>query len=137
MAPVASGWSHANAVGLSAADEIDRIGIISSLGAAGVRALTGLFDAGVNPREAVILLDGTHDWLSPALQTPLRVVVRAKADRDCGSVAAASVISKVHRDTLMIDADTEFPGYGWASNKGYGAATHLEAIGRLGPTRLH
>lgn len=137
MAPLASAWSRASAVGLTEADEIDRTGIIPSLGAAAVRALTRLFGAGVDPREAVILLDGTHDWLSPALRSPLRVVVRAKADRDCGSVAAASVISKVHRDTLMIEAHETYPDYGWASNKGYGAAVHLDAIERLGPTPLH
>lgn len=137
MAPLASTWARASAVGLADAGEIDGTGIVASLGAAAVRALTRLFEAGVNPRDAVILLDGTHDWLSPALRTPLRVVARAKADRDCGSVAAASVIAKVHRDTLMIDAHDEYPDYGWASNKGYGAAVHLAAIERLGPTPLH
>lgn len=137
MAPVASEWACASAVGLAEADEIDRAGIISGLGAAGLRALTRLFDSGIDPREAIILLDGAHDWLSRALRTPLRVVLRTKADRDCGSVAAASVIAKVHRDTLMIDADSDYPDYGWASNKGYGAAAHLEAIERLGPTPLH
>ncbi|HRN29642.1 MAG TPA: ribonuclease HII [Terrimesophilobacter sp.] len=137
MAPAAAQWSHSTAVGLTGADEIDRTGIIAALGAAGVRALATLFESGVDPRDAVILLDGTHDWLSPVLRTPLRVVVRAKADRDCASVAAASVIAKVHRDTLMIAAHTEHPEYGWASNKGYGAAAHLDAIDRLGPAPLH
>ena len=61
---------------------------------------------------------------------------RIKADRDCASVAAASVIAKVHRDRLMIDADAVTPGYGWAGNKGYGSAEHFAAIAELGPTRL-
>lgn len=137
MAPTAAAWAHASAVGLTDADEIDRTGIITALGSAGIRALTTLFGLGVDPREAVILLDGTHDWLSPALRSPLRVVVRAKADRDCASVAAASVIAKVHRDSLMIAAHDDHPDYGWSSNKGYGAAAHLDAIDRFGPTPLH
>ena len=137
LAPVAAEWSVAHAVGLATAEEIDRVGIVRALGLAGSRALAALFHTGVDPRESAILLDGSHDWLNPALSAPLRVTVRPKADRDCGSVAAASVIAKVHRDELMIAADLEHPGYAWASNKGYGAAVHLDAIARLGPTPLH
>jgi ribonuclease HII len=88
-------------------------------------------------RESVILLDGSHDWLTPALSSPLAIRTRVKADQDCSSVAAASVVAKVHRDRLMIDADAATPGYGWTGNKGYGSAAHYEAIGRLGATDLH
>lgn len=137
LAPIAAEWGAASAVGLATAEEIDRVGIVRALGLAGSRALATLFHAGVDPREAVILLDGSHDWLNPALRSPLRVTVRPKADRDCGSVAAASVIAKVHRDELMIAADLEHPGYAWSSNKGYGAAVHLAAIAQLGPTPVH
>src|SRR5690606_30987626 len=114
LAPLAVAWAAASAVGLATADEIGRFGTIAALGPAGTRALATMFHAGVDPRAATIVLDGTHDWLAPALSAPLRIVTRAKADRDCGSVAAASVIAKVHRDSLMIDADGEYPGYGWA-----------------------
>lgn len=137
LAPLAAAWSAGSAVGLASAEEIDRVGIVTALGLAGSRALAQLFHAGIDPREATIVLDGSHDWLNPALGAPLRVTVRPKADRDCGSVAAASVIAKVHRDELMITADAEHPGYAWASNKGYGAAVHLQAIERLGATALH
>ncbi|MBX3095080.1 MAG: ribonuclease HII, partial [Cryobacterium sp.] len=137
LAPIAAEWSAGSAVGLATAEEIDRTGIIAALGLAGSRALAQLFHGGIDPRDAVIVLDGSHDWLNPALRSPLRVTIRPKADRDCGSVAAASVIAKVHRDELMIAADAEHPGYAWASNKGYGAAVHLRAIERLGPTPLH
>lgn len=137
LAPIAAEWSAGSAVGLATAEEIDRVGIIAALGLAGSRALAQLFHGGIDPREAMIVLDGSHDWLNPALSAPLRVAVRPKADRDCGSVAAASVIAKVHRDELMIAADAEHPGYAWASNKGYGAAVHLQAIERLGPTPWH
>jgi ribonuclease HII len=43
----------------------------------------------------------------------------------------------VHRDRLMVAADAQYPGYGWASNKGYGAAVHMAALKDLGPTPLH
>ena len=53
------------------------------------------------------------------------------------SIAAASVIAKVHRDRLMAELDSAFPGYGWKSNSGYGTKAHLEALRRLGPTPHH
>jgi ribonuclease HII len=137
LAPLAVAWAVHSAVGLASADEVDRLGIMAALGLAGKRALAALHDGGVGIPSSVILLDGHQDWLSPALSTPLRIQTRVKADRDCGSVAAASVIAKVHRDRLMIDADSATPGYGWSSNKGYGSTSHYEAIERLGPSALH
>lgn len=53
------------------------------------------------------------------------------------SVAAASIIAKVARDTVMIDHDPEWPAFGFAKHKGYGVATHLEALRQLGPCRIH
>lgn len=137
LAPLANGWALHSAVGLAAAAEVDEFGIVAALGLAGRRALVMLHEAGAHIAEGVVLLDGTHDWLSSALASPLRVVTRAKADRDCASVAAASVIAKVHRDRLMIDADARVPGYGWADNKGYGSAGHFAAIAELGATDFH
>jgi len=137
LAPLASAWAAHSAIGLASAQEIDELGIVACLGLAGKRALAELYAAGVDISASVVLLDGNDDWLNKALKTPLRVVTRVKADRDCGSVAAASVIAKVHRDRLMIEADAELPGYGWSGNKGYGSAAHMSAIGRLGPTELH
>lgn len=137
LAPLAAGWALFSAVGLASADEVDEFGIIAALGIAGKRALAELHWAGVAIQDSVILLDGSHDWLSPALVSPLKVTTRIKADRDCASVSAASVIAKVHRDRLMIDADERHPGYGWAGNKGYGSTAHMAAIAELGPTPLH
>jgi ribonuclease HII len=137
LAPLAAGWALFTAVGLATADEVDRVGIIAALGLAGKRALLSLHELGAAVRESVILLDGSHDWLTPALASPLNVRTRVKADQDCSSVAAASVVAKVHRDRLMIDADAATPGYGWTGNKGYGSAAHYEAIGRLGPSAMH
>ncbi|MCI4657312.1 ribonuclease HII [Cryobacterium zhongshanensis] len=137
LAPLAVAWVLHSAVGLASASEVDEIGIIAALGLAGKRALAELFAAGVDVRGSVVLLDGNDDYLNKALATPLSVMTRIRADQDCASVSAASVIAKVHRDRLMIAADAATPGYGWSGNKGYGSAEHMAAIGRLGPTGLH
>jgi ribonuclease HII len=137
LAPLSATWALFSAVGLASAREIDEIGISAALGIAGKRALAILHEAGASIRESVVLLDGHFDWLNPSLTSPVRVQTRVKADRDCASVAAASVVAKVHRDRLMIDADVATPGYGWAGNKGYGSAGHFAAIAELGATDFH
>jgi ribonuclease HII len=137
LAPLASSWVIHRAVGLAAAHEVDEIGIIAALGLAAKRALSALHADGASINESVVLLDGSHDWLSPALSNPLRVTTRVKADQDCASVAAASVVAKVHRDALMIEAHDVHPGYGWSGNKGYGSAGHFAAIAELGATDFH
>lgn len=135
LAPVAAKWAVASAVGLASADEIDTIGLTAALGLAGARAIAALdFDAF---DESVVLLDGHFDYLSRHLARPVRVQHRIKADRDCGSVAAASVLAKVHRDRLMIDAHTGAEMYDWRSNKGYASPVHMSAIDAHGPHGLH
>lgn len=137
LSPLAQRWSHFSAVGLASALEVDTIGIMAALALAGRRALVELHEAGVPIMESIVLLDGSHDWLTPGLTTPPPVRTRVKADRDCASVAAASVIAKVHRDRIMIEADAAIPGYGWAGNKGYGSTEHYAAIDSLGASELH
>jgi ribonuclease HII len=137
LAPLAAGWALFSAVGLASAEEVDTLGIMKCLGLAGKRALVQLHEAGAAITQSVVLLDGSFDWLTPVMTTPLRVRTRVKADRDCVSVAAASVVAKVHRDRLMIEADARYPGYGWSGNKGYGSADHYAAIDSLGASDLH
>ncbi|MET1042967.1 MAG: ribonuclease HII [Microbacteriaceae bacterium] len=137
LEPAARSWSLFSGVGLATPQEIDEIGITRALGLAGRRALEALVVAGVDLEVSVVLLDGSHDWLNPALTRRVRVQTQVKADRDCGSVAAASVIAKVHRDRLMIAAHEERPVYEWAGNKGYGSAGHLAAIAEFGSTDYH
>nr|RZI37051.1 Ribonuclease HII [Cryobacterium sp. SO1] len=137
LAPLAVAWVKHSAVGLASAHEVDEVGIIAALGLAGKRALAQLHADGVDIVGGVVLLDGNDDWLNKALATPLAVVTRIKADQDCASVSAASVIAKVHRDRLMIAADIATPGYGWTGNKGYGSAAHMSAIGELGASEHH
>lgn len=137
LAPLTVAWARHSAVGLADASEVDALGLTAALGLAGKRALAALHGEGASIRESIILLDGAFDWLNPALSTPLPVRLRVKADRDCASVAAASVVAKVHRDRIMIAADARTPGYDWTGNKGYGSAGHFAAIAELGATGMH
>ena len=60
-----------------------------------------------------------------------------KGDAKSVSIAAASIVAKVTRDHLMEEYDRVLPGYGFASNKGYGSAEHIAALKELGPTPIH
>ena len=60
-----------------------------------------------------------------------------KGDAKSVSIAAASIIAKVTRDRLMVEYESVLPGYGFASNKGYGSAMHIEALQKIGPTPIH
>lgn len=122
-------WCVASAVGAASAKEIDKHGIMTALQLAGNRALEML---SVTPD--VVILDGPHNWLLPRVT---RVIAEAKADQHCASVAAASILAKVTRDQLMVEMHEQFPQYGWASNKGYGAKTHKEAIAQSGASEMH
>ena len=60
-----------------------------------------------------------------------------KGDAKSISIAAASIVAKVTRDRLMVEYDKVYPEYGFASNKGYGSAAHIEALKKYGPTPIH
>jgi ribonuclease HII len=79
-----------------------------------------------------LLIDGLDriDW--PCPQQPV-----VQGDGTSFSIAAASVLAKVHRDRLLVEFDSQFPGYGLASHKGYCSPEHMAALARLGPTPLH
>ena len=135
--PLVQSWAAAVSVGEAGPDEIDAHGIIAALGLAARRALIMLQDAGIDVARSAVLLDGSHDWLTPALSSPPRILTRVKADRDCASVAGASVVAKQHRDALMIADHERWPAYEWNGNKGYGSAAHLAAVAAHGPSPLH
>jgi len=140
--PALKTWAKYHAIACVANDVVNDSGIVPSLGEAGAQAARDIIAAGVELALACVIVDGSHDWLSPALEVlpekvRPRVVTRVKADRDCVSVAAASVLAKVHRDSLMIQADEHYPGYAWARNKGYATSEHYQAIARLGQSPLH
>ena len=67
----------------------------------------------------------------------IRQVPIIKGDAKSVSIAAASIVAKVTRDRLMERYDEIYPQYGFASNKGYGAAVHIEALKKYGPTPIH
>jgi len=79
-----------------------------------------------------LLIDGIDmiDWPCPQQSV-------IQGDGTSFSIAAASVLAKVHRDALLVALDRQYPGYGLANHKGYGSREHLEALARLGPTPLH
>lgn len=135
-------WAVACSVGHAEPDEIDDVGIIAALRRAAVRALAAL-----PVRPDAVLLDGSHDWLTPPAQASLldeldpgplpTVTTRVKADLACTSVAAASVLAKVERDRIMQERHREHPDYGWSHNKGYASPDHLAALARCGPSAQH
>ena len=137
MAPRAAAWVRGWAVGEASAAEIDELGIMACLGLAGARAYAALTAAQEVALDAPLLLDGNYDWLSPSIQHRARVTTRIKADRDCASVAAASVIAKVHRDRGMRSAHDDLPLYGWDENKGYSSRGHFPALAEHGPSAMH
>jgi ribonuclease HII len=137
LQPKVARWARHSAVGLASNERIESIGIIAALGLAARRALDAIREQGVDLTGGVVLLDGSHDWLSPAIDGALPVTMRVKADRSCAAVAAASVLAKVHRDRLMIENDARHPGYLWTSNKGYASVEHYAGIDRVGPSPLH
>jgi ribonuclease HII len=145
--PLVRDWSVASAVGHASAQEIDALGIVAALRLAGTRAWLAVLAAGVAPD--VVLLDGSHNWLSPETQPSLfddgpaepgcdaPVHTLVKADMQCLSVAAASILAKVERDGMMRALHSEYPAYGWDVNKGYGTAVHKDALRAAGPTPYH
>jgi ribonuclease HII len=122
---------RADAVAWAVADEsaatVDARGIRPAVFAAMARALRGL-----SPRAERVLIDGRE--LPPGARISRAVV---GGDARSLAIAGASVLAKVHRDALMITADREWPGYGFAAHKGYGSPEHLDALLRLGPCPLH
>ena len=156
------GWVVAGAVADASAQEIDAVGIIRALRRAGERALAALPQA-----PSLVLLDGSHDWLTrkdvepelalfsdedlglrrrredphpehdDAVAPGPAVMTKVKADLTCATVAAASVLAKVHRDHVMMTLHDAYPHYGWLDNKGYAAAVHRHALVELGPSEWH
>jgi len=92
-------------------------------------------------REAISNLQVSPDiLLNDAVTIPevkIKQIPIIKGDAKSVSIAAASIIAKVTRDRLMVQYDSVFPEYGFASNKGYGAQIHIEALKKYGPTPIH
>ncbi|MBI1276085.1 ribonuclease HII [bacterium] len=112
------------------AGEIDRINILTASLLAMQQAWHGLMERGHECRESWV--DGN---CAPTIAARAHTLVKGDALRQ--DIAAASIIAKLWRDTLMARLDAEHPGYGWARNAGYGTALHMEGLARLGPSPYH
>jgi ribonuclease HII len=126
-------WLVAYAFGAAGPEEIDEVGMTEALRRSAVRALEALPE-----RPDAVILDGKHNFLGERVASagrPWPVRTEIKADLRSVSVAAASVLAKVHRDTLMAGLGHE--EYGLAANAGYPSPVHQEALKRLGPTPHH
>lgn len=106
---------------------IDRVNILQATLAAMKDAVLQLA-----PSPDMLLVDGIS-----TVPLPIRQRTIKQGDGASLSIAAASIIAKVTRDRLMTDLDSRFPGYGLAEHKGYGCASHMAAIARLGPCEIH
>ena len=118
------------------AKKIDQMGILQATFAAMVAAAKGLCDqfaAAQMPGPAHALVDG--NLLPPDM--PLSATALVKGDSRSLSIAAASIIAKKVRDQIMCDLDAAYPGYGWASNMGYGTKLHQVGLDRFGITPHH
>ena len=114
-------------VGFASVEEIASLNILHATGLAMRRAVEALAVA-----PAFALVDGNYRF---ALPCEVKTVVGG--DGKSKSIAAASILAKVARDRLMMEMDGLYPGYGFASHKGYGAPIHAEALLTLGPCEIH
>ena len=117
------------AVGIGYASEkrIDEINILNATYEAMREAIE---KCGVKPD--ILLNDAVTIPGVSAKQVPI-----IKGDAKSASIAAASIVAKVTRDRLMEEMDERYPGYGFASNKGYGSAEHIAALKNIGPCEIH
>ena len=113
-------------IGLSTQDRIDEINILQATYEAMRKAIASL---SVEP--SLLLNDAVT---IPAVGIPQVAIV--KGDARSISIGAASIVAKVYRDRMMEEYDKMYPGYGFASNKGYGSKEHIEALHRMGPLSL-
>ena len=114
-------------VGFASVDEIHELNILHATGLAMCRAIEAL---SVPPTFA--LVDGNYPF-----KLPCEVKTVVGGDAKSKSIAAASILAKVARDRLMTEMDERYPGYGFASHKGYNAPNHIEALVTLGPCEIH
>lgn len=122
-------------VGIIGAETIDRVNILQATFLAMKAALAQLLKK--LPHEAAeqcyLLVDGNQEI--PNCSSRQEAVVGG--DGIAKSIAAASIVAKVTRDRMIVEADTLYPGYGFARHKGYGTAEHMDALRRLGPCPIH
>lgn len=123
---------HLIGVGVASPAEIDELNILQATFLAMRRAVAQLE---LSPAVQVIV-DGN---ILPELELTegVHASCLVKADSLVAEVSAASIIAKQTRDSIMLELDEAFPGYGFAKHQGYGVPEHLAALNKLGPTPIH
>ena len=119
-------WS----IGAASALECDQLGMVEAQRLATSRGFAALASASVD----VAIVDGRWDFVSPHAH---KVLVEVKADADCVSVAAASVLAKVSRDRMMRSLAGDYPQWHFDTNKGYPCPKHRAALQGYGPSAIH
>jgi len=114
-------------VGFASVSEIASLNILHATGLAMCRAIEAM---AVQP--AFALVDGNYRF-----KLPCEVTTVVGGDAKSKSIAAASILAKVARDRLMVEMDGRYPGYGFATHKGYRAPIHAQALLSLGPCEIH
>lgn len=127
LAPLIREHALAWAVGWASVEEIDEYNIRQANFLAMKRAFKGL---GLAPTLA--LVDGKDP---PPLSCKVTCIIGGDALEP--AISAASILAKTSRDALMVDLCAQYPGYGFSQHKGYGSASHMEALRRLGPSPVH
>ena len=118
-------WS----TGLATAAECDELGMVAAQRLATARGFAAL---GLNVDVAIV--DGRWDFVSPHAR---KVVLEVKADVNCVSVSAASVLAKVTRDRMMRESANDYPQWHFDTNKGYPCPRHRTALQGYGPSAIH
>ena len=121
------GVALAVGIGRASVREVDAVGIVGATRRAMSRAIGKL-----QPRPQALLIDALS---LPGIDLPQQCPI--KGDRVSLSIAAASIVAKVARDRMMVEADRRYPGYGFSRNKGYGTREHIEALYRKGSCIIH
>lgn len=112
-------------VGRASAQEIDEINILQA-------TMNAMRRAAADAQANIYLIDAVKNLGLDAPEIPI-----VHGDAVSYSIAAASIVAKVTRDRMMEEYDKTFPEYGFASNKGYGAQMHIEALKKYGPCPIH
>ena len=115
------------AIGTASVEEIDTINIYQAARLAMKRAVESL---SLTPE--YLLIDGRV-----RLECPVPQLSIIRGDQLSVSIGAASILAKVHRDQWMTEMDVTYPGYHFASHKGYGSVEHRRQLQALGPSPLH
>ena len=128
LAPLIRERALAWGIGWATVEEIDEVNILEATYLAMERAIAAL-----QVKPEFIVIDGNR--APHHLAVPFETIV--KGDALVPAISAASILAKTARDALMVELDSQYPGYGFAKHAGYGTAAHVEALARLGVSPVH